>query len=208
MNTSAEVGPGRGWPWRERPYAETRDSRADSRRFVSSVLQYSLVRWASRSHAHARPVVVFPLLNLMLNLILRLCHYLPSPSSLSSVLISSITLIQRRRKEKSILKRRKPQTLPSSLETVLHYKSQTAIDFSPIVTRNMQARYPTIKFLEMDIRALTFPSCSFDICIDKATLDAMLYGSLWDPEDEVRENVGRYVDEVRFTLSLVVCWES
>lgn len=43
---------------------------------------------------------------------------------------------------------------------------------------------------------MTFLPSSFDIAIDKATLDAMLYGSLWDPEPEVRKNVGDYVDEV------------
>ena len=31
----------------------------------------------------------------------------------------------------------------------------------------------------------------------QGTLDAMLYGSLWDPEDEVKANVKAYVDEVR-----------
>lgn len=30
----------------------------------------------------------------------------------------------------------------------------------------------------------------------KGTLDAMLHGSLWDPEDDVKENAGAYVDEV------------
>lgn len=52
----------------------------------------------------------------------------------------------------------------------------------------------------MDIRALDFAAASFDACIDKATLDAMLYGSLWDPAEEVRENVRRYVDEVARVL--------
>lgn len=50
---------------------------------------------------------------------------------------------------------------------------------------------------------MTFPSNSFDIAIDKATLDAMLYGSLWDPELEVRRNVGAYVDEVSFLSFLI-----
>jgi len=48
----------------------------------------------------------------------------------------------------------------------------------------------------MDIRRLTFANAAFDVCVDKATLDAMLYGSLWDPKDEIRENVKAYVDEV------------
>lgn len=55
---------------------------------------------------------------------------------------------------------------------------------------------PHITWLTADIRATSLPSASFDIAIDKATLDAMLYGSLWDPIPEVRENVGGYVDEV------------
>jgi EEF1A lysine methyltransferase 4 len=40
----------------------------------------------------------------------------------------------------------------------------------------------------------------FDVAIDKSTLDTMLYGSLWDPDSEVRENVGAYVDEVARAL--------
>lgn len=35
-----------------------------------------------------------------------------------------------------------------------------------------------------------------DAAIDKATLDGMLHGSMWDPPLDVRRNVGRYVDEV------------
>lgn len=79
----------------------------------------------------------------------------------------------------------------------LGYRNQTAIDFSPVVTQNMAAAHPGINWQVMDIRHLTYQDCSWDICIDKATLDAMLYGSLWDPEDEVRKNVKAYVDEVR-----------
>ena len=40
----------------------------------------------------------------------------------------------------------------------------------------MRAQHPRILWETMDIRSLTFPANSFDICIDKATLDAMLYG--------------------------------
>jgi len=87
------------------------------------------------------------------------------------------------------------QTLPASL-LELGYTNQTAIDFSPVVTQNMATAHPDINWQVMDIRKLTYQDFSWDICIDKATLDAMLYGSLWDPEDEVRENVKSYVDEV------------
>jgi EEF1A lysine methyltransferase 4 len=64
----------------------------------------------------------------------------------------------------------------------------------------MRARHPRIIWQTMDIRHLTYSDSSFDVCIDKATLDAMLYGSLWDPPDEVKANVKAYVDEVARVL--------
>jgi hypothetical protein len=60
----------------------------------------------------------------------------------------------------------------------------------------MKVKHPDLDWEVMDVRHMTFTDSSFDIAIDKATLDAMLYGSLWDPSDEVRKNVGDYVDEV------------
>lgn len=48
----------------------------------------------------------------------------------------------------------------------------------------------------MDVRSLTLPSASIDMAIDKATLDAFIHGSVWDPPDDVKESVGKYVDEV------------
>lgn len=48
----------------------------------------------------------------------------------------------------------------------------------------------------MDVRRLEFLDSNFDICIDKGTLDAFLHGSLWDPPEDVVENVGAYVDQV------------
>ena len=43
----------------------------------------------------------------------------------------------------------------------------------------MRTQHPLVKWEVMDIRSLTYSDETFDICIDKATLDAMLYGSLW-----------------------------
>ncbi|KAE9976323.1 hypothetical protein EG328_002664 [Venturia inaequalis] len=90
-------------------------------------------------------------------------------------------------------------TLTSDL-TSLSYTNQTSIDFSPPVITQMSLKHPDTTWLVMDVRKMTFPSDNFDIAIDKATLDAMLYGSLWDPEQEVRKNVGSYVDEVARVL--------
>lgn len=36
----------------------------------------------------------------------------------------------------------------------------------------------------------------FLLNFSQGTLDAMLHGSLWDPEEDVKRNVGAYVDEV------------
>lgn len=47
---------------------------------------------------------------------------------------------------------------------------------------------------------------SIDVAFDKGTLDAMIYGSPWSPPEEVLENTGRYMKEVRkgfFTYCLL-----
>ncbi|EMC94295.1 hypothetical protein BAUCODRAFT_150480 [Baudoinia panamericana UAMH 10762] len=96
-------------------------------------------------------------------------------------------------------------TLPADLEQ-LGYDRQTAVDFSAVVVANMQAQHPSITWETMDIRHLTFSDASFDVCIDKATLDAMLYGSLWDPPNDVKTNVKAYVDEVARALKPGGLW--
>ncbi|EDN91448.1 hypothetical protein SS1G_00851 [Sclerotinia sclerotiorum 1980 UF-70] len=52
----------------------------------------------------------------------------------------------------------------------------------------------------MDVRNMKLEDGEIDVAIDKGTLDAMIHGSMWDPPQEVRENVGRYVDEVARVL--------
>ena len=82
----------------------------------------------------------------------------------------------------------------------LGYTDQISIDFSSVVIEKMQSQYPSLDWRIMDIRSMTFDDNSVDVAIDKGTLDAMLYGSLWDPEPEVKTNVGKYADEVREAL--------
>jgi len=49
----------------------------------------------------------------------------------------------------------------------------------------------------MDVRSLQFEAESFDVAIDKGTMDAMLAvkGSLWDPPTEAVENCKKEVRE-------------
>lgn len=81
------------------------------------------------------------------------------------------------------------------MHSQLSHTNQIAVDFPEIVTTNMKTQYPLdgVTWQTMDIRALTVPDNNFDACIDNATLNAMLYGSLWDPEPEVRANIEAYL---------------
>jgi hypothetical protein len=67
-----------------------------------------------------------------------------------------------------------------------------------VVINAMMLKYASLKtsWQVMDVRDLKLEDGSIDVAIDKGTLDAFLHGSLWDPPDDVRENVGKYVDEV------------
>lgn len=74
-----------------------------------------------------------------------------------------------------------------------------SIDFSSVVIEKMESKYPEMTWQVMDVRHLEFEDDIFEVALDKGTLDAMLHGSLWDPPEGVRENVGKYVDEVSYT---------
>lgn len=96
------------------------------------------------------------------------------------------------------------QTLTADLH-YLGYTNQTSVDFSHVVIDAMRSKYSNIqsRWQVMDVRSLELPNASVDIAIDKGTLDAMIHGSLWDPPDDVRSNVGRYVDEVEIYLPCI-----
>ncbi|KAL0234319.1 hypothetical protein PCE1_001355 [Barthelona sp. PCE] len=59
------------------------------------------------------------------------------------------------------------------------YKNVTNIDISETVVHQMQQKYadqPELTFQVMDTRRMTFDDESFDVVVDKATLDALLCG--------------------------------
>ncbi|PJF19192.1 hypothetical protein PSACC_01034 [Paramicrosporidium saccamoebae] len=73
-----------------------------------------------------------------------------------------------------------------------------SIDYSEPVVETMKKRAPHLKWLQMDMRTLEFPSESFEVVFDKCSLDALFTdgGSVWDPSTQVRSDVGACIDEV------------
>lgn len=58
-----------------------------------------------------------------------------------------------------------------------------------------------IDWKQADVRQMgLIPSESVDVAFDKGTLEAMIHGSPWDPPEEVLDNTGRYIREVRWEI--------
>ncbi|TVY88067.1 Endothelin-converting enzyme, partial [Lachnellula willkommii] len=74
-------------------------------------------------------------------------------------------------------------TLTADLHT-LGYTHQLSVDFSQVVIEAMKLKYAALgadtEWRVMDVRALEMGDGSVDVAVDKGTLDAFLYGSLWD----------------------------
>lgn len=81
------------------------------------------------------------------------------------------------------------------------YARQLCVDFSPAVVALMRDRHaatPGIEWRLLDVRAMDgLADASVDVAFDKGTLDAMIHGSPWSPPQEVRDNTGAYLREVR-----------
>ncbi|KAJ7625681.1 S-adenosyl-L-methionine-dependent methyltransferase [Roridomyces roridus] len=86
------------------------------------------------------------------------------------------------------------------------YENIVNTDYSSVVIEQMSRRHtekrPRMEWLEMDVRDLRFPDQSFDIAIDKGTMDAMMTakGDVWDPPQQVVDDCTAEVDEVIRTL--------
>ncbi|ETW79026.1 hypothetical protein HETIRDRAFT_323921 [Heterobasidion irregulare TC 32-1] len=82
------------------------------------------------------------------------------------------------------------------------YKNIVNIDYSDVVIEQMRSRHrstrPGMEWHEMDIRDLKFDDASFDVAIDKGTMDAMMTakGDVWDPPQQVIDDCTKEVDEV------------
>ncbi|KAJ7031795.1 S-adenosyl-L-methionine-dependent methyltransferase [Mycena alexandri] len=86
------------------------------------------------------------------------------------------------------------------------YKNIVNTDYSSVVIEQMRRRHeearPGMQWLEMDVRDLKFEDGSFDIAIDKSTMDALMTakGDVWDPPQQVVDDCTAEVDEVIRTL--------
>ncbi|KAI0091507.1 S-adenosyl-L-methionine-dependent methyltransferase [Irpex rosettiformis] len=82
------------------------------------------------------------------------------------------------------------------------YHEIVNVDYSGILIEKMRQKHevirPEMQWHEMDVREMALETESFDVAIDKGTMDAMLTAKadVWDPPEEVIQNCTREVDEV------------
>ncbi|XP_052014685.1 endothelin-converting enzyme 2 isoform X1 [Apodemus sylvaticus] len=85
------------------------------------------------------------------------------------------------------------------------FPNVTSVDYSPVVVAAMRARYahvPSLRWEIMDVRSLDFPSGSFDVVLEKGTLDALLAGEPdpWNVSPEGVHTVDQVLSEVSRVL--------
>ncbi|KAI5940357.1 endothelin-converting enzyme 2 isoform X6 [Manis javanica] len=81
----------------------------------------------------------------------------------------------------------------------------TSVDYSSVVVAAMRTRYahvPKLRWETMDVRALDFPSGSFNVVLEKGTLDALLAGEQdpWTVSSEGIHTVNQVLSEVSRVL--------
>lgn len=79
------------------------------------------------------------------------------------------------------------------------YHNIVNTDYSKTVIEQMRRRHevrPEMEWHEMDVRELKFDDSSFDVAIDKGTMDAMMTSKdVWEPPPQVIDDCTKEVDE-------------
>ncbi|XP_059479153.1 EEF1A lysine methyltransferase 4-like [Neocloeon triangulifer] len=82
------------------------------------------------------------------------------------------------------------------------FKHIVNVDFSDIVLKKMRLKLPSMEWLTMDIKHLAFIAGSFDVVIEKGTLDALLVEEdVWHISEEGAEMMSQIVENVRHVLT-------
>lgn len=84
----------------------------------------------------------------------------------------------------------------------LGYTDVTSIDYSPACIAAMRARYaccPGLHWAVMDIRALAFPDATFDVVLEKGTLDVLMVEETdpWNVSPQATATMHRVLAEVQ-----------
>ena len=82
------------------------------------------------------------------------------------------------------------------------YKDITNIDISQVCVEKMSEKYPELQFRTMDMTKMDFPEKTFDVVIEKASLDSLLVDSKspWDHTSPGCLSVIRSLLEVKRVL--------
>lgn len=81
------------------------------------------------------------------------------------------------------------------------YHTIANIDYSSVCIRTMSARYshcPGMTWHQMDVRQLSFPDSSFDVILEKATLDAIMVNEKtpWEVSSQTACSIHQALTEV------------
>lgn len=87
------------------------------------------------------------------------------------------------------------------------YKNIVNIDFSPVVIENMRRKCQDLVNMEwrvMDITKMSFTPSSFDVVVEKATLDALLVEEKdsWNPSKVALDCMNSVLSQVNSSLKL------
>ncbi|ETN70798.1 methyltransferase domain protein, partial [Necator americanus] len=84
------------------------------------------------------------------------------------------------------------------------YKNITNVDYSEVLVDSRRSSFPNMKWICDDIRSLaSIPSGSFDVVIEKATLEALLVTekSPWNPSDVALETIDSVFESIARVLT-------